>query len=57
MLALIGRTHPDDIGGARYSMPFFVHPSGEVLLDQATGYTAGEYLRLRLEEIGLVGKK
>ena len=37
----------------RYSMPFFVHPRGEVVLDEAAGFTAGEFLQERLAEIGL----
>jgi isopenicillin N synthase-like dioxygenase len=39
-------------GKERYSIPFFVHPRSEVML---TGeLTAGEYLRQRLIEIGLI---
>jgi isopenicillin N synthase-like dioxygenase len=35
---------------SRYSMPLFVHPRPEVLLDKMT---AGEFLDERLKEIGL----
>lgn len=40
--------------GDRFSMPFFAHPRGEVVLHAESGYTAGEYLLWRLIEIGLV---
>lgn len=39
---------------SRYSWPFFVHPRGEVVLHQESGYTAGQYLRRRLWEIGIL---
>lgn len=39
----------------RYSMPLFLHPRPEVSLGE--GKTAGNYLRERLEEIGLLKKK
>ena len=35
---------------SRYSMPLFVHPRPDVLLDKLT---AGEFLDERLKEIGL----
>ena len=38
--------------GERYSMPYFVHPRGDVLLKHGT--TAGAYLHQRLVEIGLI---
>ncbi len=38
----------------RYSMPFFIHPRGEVVLDAETGFTAGQFLRQRLIEIGVL---
>ncbi|MEM8855976.1 MAG: 2OG-Fe(II) oxygenase family protein [Pseudomonadota bacterium] len=38
-------------GGARFSMPLFVHPRPEVMLDTTT--SANEYLQERLREIGL----
>ena len=40
-------------GGARFSMPMFIHPRPEVML--APGKSADEYLRERLREIGLAG--
>ena len=60
-------TNPTDTYSARYSMPFFVHPRGEVNLEplqscvlrkQKEGFkypkiTAYEYLNERLKEIGL----
>ena len=36
---------------SRYSMPLFLHPRDEVVLNE--NYTAGSYLQQRLEEIGL----
>jgi isopenicillin N synthase-like dioxygenase len=39
----------------RYSMPLFLHPRPEVVL--ADGVTAGQYLKQRLHEIGLLKKK
>ena len=36
---------------SRYSMPLFLHPIDEVVLNE--NYTAGSYLQERLEEIGL----
>lgn len=36
---------------SRYSMPLFLHPRDEVVLNE--NYTAGTYLQERLEEIGL----
>lgn len=63
-------TNPDDDRQARFSMPFFVHPRGEVDLTPLpsciakTGgqaryprMTAGEYLTARLEEIGLLASR
>ena len=41
-----------DGSGARYSIPFFVHPRTEVQLTPEL--TAGQYLRKRLIEIGLI---
>jgi hypothetical protein len=38
----------------RYSMPLFLHPRSEVSL--AEGVTAGDYLKQRLLEIGLLKK-
>jgi isopenicillin N synthase-like dioxygenase len=38
----------------RYSMPLFLHPRSDILLDQST--TAGQYLKQRLLEIGLLKK-
>lgn len=40
--------NPEDGSRSRYSIPFFVHPRGEVPL-----VTAGDYLQHRLKEIGL----
>jgi isopenicillin N synthase-like dioxygenase len=37
---------------SRYSMPFFLHPRKEV--DLRAGFTADEYLKQRLREIGLL---
>ena len=45
----------DDAKKPRYSMPLFLHPRPEVVL--ADGKTAGDFLRERLEEIGLLKKK
>lgn len=42
---------PDSANRSRYSMPLFVHPRPDVKLDNRL--TAGEYLALRLKEIGL----
>jgi isopenicillin N synthase-like dioxygenase len=39
----------------RYSMPLFLHPRSEVVLSE--GITAGDYLKQRLLEIGLLKKK
>jgi isopenicillin N synthase-like dioxygenase len=39
---------------SRYSWPFFVHPRGEVVVHPETGFTAGQYLRRRLYEIGVL---
>jgi isopenicillin N synthase-like dioxygenase len=56
---LVSTTHhvvnsPDE----RYSLPFFVHPRPEVVLDRETGFTAGQYLAQRLQEIqGHLDKK
>ena len=36
---------------SRYSMPLFLHPRDEFVLNE--NYTAGSYLQERLEEIGL----
>lgn len=41
-----------DAAKARYSMPLFLHPRAEVVL--ADKITAGEYLKRRLEQIGLL---
>lgn len=43
---------PSSSNTDRYSAPFFVHPRPEVVLDE-TGFTAGQYLKQRLQEIGL----
>ena len=44
--------NPDpDSNVSRYSMPLFLHPRDEVVLNK--NYTAGTYLQERLEEIGL----
>lgn len=43
--------NPESGGGARFSMPMFVHPRPEVSL--APDKTAGQYLHERLVEIGL----
>ena len=44
--------NPDpDSNVSRYSMPLFLHPRDEVVLNE--NYTAGTYLQERLEEIGL----
>lgn len=52
--------NPDGPNVSRYSMPFFVQPRSEVLLEAMPGcssalppITAGEYLSQRLKEIGL----
>jgi isopenicillin N synthase-like dioxygenase len=42
-------------GLPRYSMPLFLHPRSDVRLSDR--YTAGSYLRERLEEIGLLNKQ
>ncbi len=36
---------------SRYSMPLFLHPRDDVILDKE--HTAGSYLKKRLQEIGL----
>lgn len=41
-------------GKARYSMPYFVHARGEVLIQTNPPLTADEYLNERLREIGLL---
>ena len=41
------------LANSRYSMPLFLHPRTEVVLDAE--YTAGSYLSERLREIGLKG--
>jgi isopenicillin N synthase-like dioxygenase len=41
----------------RFSMPLFLHPRPEVVLDREKGTTARQYLTQRLEEIGLMGRK
>ena len=38
----------------RYSMPLFLHPRPDVILSE--GVTAGQYLKQRLKEIGLIVK-
>ncbi|MBJ3776776.1 isopenicillin N synthase family dioxygenase [Acuticoccus mangrovi] len=43
----------DGQGGARFSMPMFIHPRPEVRL--SVEKTANEYLQERLREIGLAG--
>ncbi|MEM6849141.1 MAG: 2OG-Fe(II) oxygenase family protein [Pseudomonadota bacterium] len=43
--------NPDSGGGARFSMPMFVHPRPDVAL--SADKTAGQYLAERLREIGL----
>jgi len=42
----------DAINKSRYSMPLFLHPKDNVILN--SDYTAGSYLEERLEEIGLI---
>jgi isopenicillin N synthase-like dioxygenase len=42
----------EDAQRARYSMPLFLHPRSDVML--ADGITAGQYLKQRLEQIGLL---
>ena len=37
----------------RYSFPLFLHCKGDVVLNTKTGFTAGDYLRERLVELGL----
>jgi isopenicillin N synthase-like dioxygenase len=37
----------------RYSFPLFLHCKADIVLDTKTGFTAGEYLRERLVELGL----
>lgn len=44
-----------NLSGERYSMPLFVHPRNKVILDEPTDFTAWQYLRLRLKDIGLYG--
>ena len=45
-------TNPDPSSNvSRYSMPLFLHPRDDVILNK--DYTAGSYLNERLEEIGL----
>ncbi|MBL7664349.1 MAG: isopenicillin N synthase family oxygenase [Bacteriovoracaceae bacterium] len=56
--------NPDDSGTTRYSMPFFVHPHPETLLDPLASCRAGglkyqpinshEFLLQRIREIGLM---
>lgn len=41
-------------GDERFSLPYFVHPDGSTVLDEATGWTALQYLIQRLREIGLI---
>ena len=43
-----------NLPGRRYSIPHFVHPRAEVVLRESPRLTAGEYLRQRLIEIGVV---
>ena len=38
---------------SRYSIPFFLHPRPEVVLDQSSGLTADEFLTKRLQDIKL----
>jgi len=40
-------------GGERFSMPFFVHARGEVVLSESPRVTAGDFLTERLKEIGV----
>jgi isopenicillin N synthase-like dioxygenase len=47
--------HGVDASLPRYSMPLFLHPRPEVLL--APDLTAGQYLKQRLTEIGLLKQK
>ena len=42
-----------NLPGRRFSIPHFVHPRSEIVLDAATGLTAGEYLDQRLRAIGI----
>ncbi len=47
---------PKSVNVDRYSWPFFVHLKGDTTIHR-TGYTAGEYLRRRLWEIGMLPLK
>jgi isopenicillin N synthase-like dioxygenase len=38
---------------SRYSIPFFLHPRPEVVLDKSSGLTADEFLTKRLQDIKL----
>jgi len=42
-----------ETGGARFSMPMFIHPRPDVMLSPQR--SADEYLKERLREIGLAG--
>ena len=41
-------------GTSRYSIPFFLHPRGDVCISKETGKSAREFLEQRLREIGLL---
>lgn len=43
-----------NLPGRRYSIPHFVHPRADVVLREEPRLTAGEYLRQRLIEIGVI---
>jgi isopenicillin N synthase-like dioxygenase len=43
-----------NLPGRRFSIPHFVHPRPDVVLQDAPRVTAGEYLRQRLIEIGVL---
>jgi isopenicillin N synthase-like dioxygenase len=44
--------NPEDLTQSRYSMPMFIHSHSHIEL--RPGYTAGQYLRERLVEIGII---
>lgn len=39
--------------GSRFSMPMFLHPRSDVVLQPSTGKTSGQFLHERLQELGL----
>lgn len=48
---VVNGTHLND--RERLSMPFFLHPRAEVVLNEKTGLTAGDFLAERLRAIGV----